>query len=110
MRKGYLILNAAISDPALYDEYRILAKPSLERHGGKIIVRTEQAVAVEGECVPALLVIVEFATFAKAREHYESPEYQDALGKRLQAATCTALLVEGTDSPPGPVAPSLWSS
>lgn len=110
MKKGYLILSVAITDPALYEEYRILAKPSLERHGGKIIVRSDQVDVLEGECLPPLLVIVEFESLGRAREHYESDEYRNALGKRLQAATCHALLVEGTASPIGPVALGLWGS
>jgi uncharacterized protein (DUF1330 family) len=110
MKKGYLILSVAIIDAALYDEYRVLAKPSLERFGGKIIVRSDQVDVLEGECRPPLLVIVEFPSLGRAREHYESTEYRNAIGKRLQAATCKALLVEGTGSSIDPAPPRLLDS
>ena len=93
---AYLIADTQLTDPDAYEEYKRKAKPLAERHGGEYIVRGGDMMLKESELwSPARLVVVRFPSMDKAREFYESPEYQQALGISKRSARRTVVIVEG---------------
>lgn len=83
---AYVISEVEVRDEQLAARYRTLAEQSIERFGGRYLVRGERPDAVEGDWTPARrLVIVEFPTMERARAWYASPEYAEALELRGKA-------------------------
>jgi len=76
------------------DSYRDLAAQSIERHGGRYLVRGGDQEVLEGEWSPAT-IIVEFPTIEAARSWYDSSDYAEALRYRDGALERDLVLVEG---------------
>jgi uncharacterized protein (DUF1330 family) len=92
---AYLILDIHVEDPEEYAAYRERAPATLEAYGGRYLVRGGPHEVVEGDWNPERVVVVEFPSVERAREWYESPEYQEIVGLRLRAAPSNTVLVEG---------------
>ena len=92
---AYVISEVEPRDPLLMERYRTLAAASIERHGGRYIVRGGAAECVEGGPPVKTLVIVEFTDMARAREWYASPDYAAALTVRAGALERRLVFVEG---------------
>ena len=92
---AYVISEVEPRDAALFAQYRALAAASIERHGGRYIVRGGAAECVEGGPPVKTLVIVEFPDMARAREWYASPDYAEALKVRPGALERRLVFVEG---------------
>jgi len=94
---AYLIVNYDVDDPALYGEYQQGATPAL-RVGTDcdVVVFDPDSQHVEGDSVGKQTVVLKFDSMEKAREIYESGDYQAVVGKR-HAATSKhfAVLVNG---------------
>ena len=74
--------------------YRRLAAKSIERHGGRYLVRGGKQQILEGDWTPAT-IIVEFPTVEAARAWYASSDYAEALKHRDAALERDLVLVEG---------------
>ena len=94
---AYVISEVEPRDAALFVQYRALAGATIERYGGRYIVRGGAAELVEGGPQVKTLVIVEFPSMARAREWYGSPEYAEALKVRAGALERRLVFVEGVD-------------
>jgi uncharacterized protein (DUF1330 family) len=93
---AYVISEVEILDEGRADVYRSLAAASIERYGGRYLVRGRLPVAVEGDWPDAeRLVVVEFPDMERAREWYASAEYARALEVRGTALRRRLLFVEG---------------
>ena len=92
---GYLIADIDVHDPDAYDEYRRLVAPTIDRYGGKFVVRGGPDEVMEGDWVPHRIIVLEFESVARAKQWYGSDEYAPALAIRLKAATSSTIIVEG---------------
>ena len=94
---AYVISEVKVLDRALIDQYRSLAAASIERYGGRYVVRGGPVDCVEGARDPERsFVVVEFPDMARAKEWYASPEYAEALKvRRAGALERTLVFVEG---------------
>jgi uncharacterized protein (DUF1330 family) len=94
---AYVISEVKILDEDLIAQYRPLAAASIERHGGKYIVRGGPVDCVEGERDPErAFVVVAFPDMARAKAWYASPDYAEALAvRRAGALERTLVFVEG---------------
>jgi uncharacterized protein (DUF1330 family) len=94
---AYLIVNYDVDDADLYGEYQKGAAPAL-RLGSEceVLVFDRDSQQIEGAGAGKQTVVLKFESMDKAREIYESGEYQAVIGKR-HAATSKhlALLVDG---------------
>jgi uncharacterized protein (DUF1330 family)/ketosteroid isomerase-like protein len=98
---GYVIMDAEVTDPDGYEEFRRLAATAIADHGGRYLVRGGALEALEGEWHPRL-VLLEFDTLEAALGFYRSDGYQAAREIRLRTATARVAAVEGTgDGPEG---------
>ncbi len=95
MTKGYLLMQVDVSNPEQYGEYMKLTPGLIEKFGGRFIVRGGRAVTLEGPAARGRVVVVEFPTFERAQQFYNSPEYTAARALRAGAAEAQMILVEG---------------
>ena len=82
---AYVIFDVVSAEVDQMTGYLEKATASLEAFGGKVIVASNEVDVREGDWHPKRIVIIAFATMAKAQGWYESPHYREALPIRLQA-------------------------
>jgi uncharacterized protein (DUF1330 family) len=92
---GYLIMDAEVTDPDGYEEFKRLAAAAIADHGGRYLVRGGALEALEGDW-HTRLVLLEFDTLEAALRFYRSDAYQGAREIRLKTATARLAAVEGT--------------
>ena len=79
MPKGYFLsAHRSPADPEKRAAYLELAGPAILKAGGKVLSSTSNVIAHEN-VKEEQTVLVEFESFAKAIEAYESEDYQKAL-------------------------------
>ena len=92
---AYIIVEIDIVDPAGYDEYKKLAGATVEKYGGKYIVRGGRTEALEGDWKPKRNVVLEFASMQRAKEWLNSEEYREPRKMRHRTARTKMIVVEG---------------
>ena len=92
---AYLIAEIEVTDPETYEEYRGQVAPTVERYGGRFLVRGGVVRELEGEWTPKRLVVIEFSDMASLRQWYQSDEYERLKKIRQSSSTATVLAVEG---------------
>ena len=95
---AYLIYDAVVTDPQKYEQYKSLAPAAIAAYGGKYVVRGGKHESVEGDWKPNRMVMLEFPTYAKAQEFWNSPEYTAARKSREGAAVAKAVIVQGLEA------------
>jgi len=93
--RAYVIVEIEITDPVGYEEYKTLAAATVEKYGGKYIVRGGQTEVLEGDWKPKRIVVLEFPTMARAKEWLNSEEYREPRKMRHRTAKTNMLVVEG---------------
>ena len=94
---AYLIVNYDVENPELYGEYQGGAAPAL-RVGSEceVVVFDPDSTRVEGDNTGKQTVVLKFESIEKAKEIYESGEYQAVVGKRHDSTSKHfAVLVNG---------------
>jgi uncharacterized protein (DUF1330 family) len=84
-----------ITDPAKMDEYRKHVRATVEKYGGRYLVRGGKFDLVEGKWKPVFPVLLEFPNLAQAHRWYNSEEYRDLKALRLDATRSNAVFMEG---------------
>lgn len=92
---AYVIIQGQVTDPAKYDEYKAKTPATLQKYGGKFIVRGGAAEDLEGKWDTGRVVVLEFPNVDAAKNWYHSPEYRKARAIREGAANMTFTVVEG---------------
>ena len=95
MKKGYLIVRINIKNTELFQQYPPLSTKAVEKFGGKYLIRGGKFDVVEGEWPAERTTVVEFKSFDKAREFYNSLEYNEAKKVRQESADTDFILIEG---------------
>jgi uncharacterized protein (DUF1330 family) len=88
---AYVIVQVDVHDPVRYEDYKTLVPPSLEKFGGRFLVRGGKTHTLEGSWAPARFVMVEFPSVERAKAWWASPEY--AAAKALRQATADSMLI-----------------
>ena len=94
---AYLIVNYNVENPELYGEYASAASPAMKIGDAcQLIAFDGKTERIEGDSAGHQTVVLRFESKEKAREIYESGDYQAVVGKRLEATSSHfAILVEG---------------
>jgi len=92
---AYVIAEVNVTDPDQFAEYRKLVPATIEKYGGRFVVRGGTVETKEGGWSPSRVVVVEFPSMDQARKWYHSSEYAPALAMRLKAAETRLIFVEG---------------
>lgn len=92
---AYLIVDLEITDPAGFEEYRQQVPATLEKYGGKYLVRGGRTEVLEGDWQPRRVVVLEFANAAQAKAWWASEEYRAPKALRQRTARTNLILAEG---------------
>ena len=92
---AYVIAKVKVTDWDRYKDYMKLTPATIEKFGGKFIVRGGRLTTLEGAETTERIVLIEFASLEKAEEWYHSREYTEAKKKREGAATASFIAVDG---------------
>lgn len=93
---AYMIAHVKkIHDQDAYAEYRKMVPSSVEKYGGRFIVRGGAVEVAEGDWQPGRLVVIEFPDVATARAWLDSEEYAPARKLRMDNADADLIVVEG---------------
>ena len=89
---AYFIAQYVVNDPKLYREYQAAAGPTIQASGGELVAFDIAAETIEGTPPGPQTVIIKFESVEKAKEWYNSADYQKVVGKRLQATNGFAII------------------
>ena len=92
---AYLISDVTMRNAEAFQTYRTRAAASIERYGGRYLVRGGPIETLEGDWAPRAIIVVEFDDLERARAWYRSPEYAAALAVRDEALSRNLILVDG---------------
>ena len=94
----YLVVDTLLTNPELYEQYKLKARPIVEHYGGEYLARGGKlSVKEDALWSPTRVVLIRFPTAAQAEQFYQSPEYQDqaVLGIGNEAARRTVFFLDG---------------
>ena len=92
---AYIIVDVEVTDPEVYRTYTQPVQATIEKYGGKFLVRGGQTETLEGDWQPQRFVVLEFPSVEQARTWYSSPEYTAIIGIRHHAANSNMILAQG---------------
>ena len=92
---AYVIVELEITEPVEYEEYKKAAGATVEKYGGKYIVRGGPCETLEGDWNPKRIVILQFKDADRARAWLASAEYAEPRKMRHRTAQTRMILVEG---------------
>ena len=92
---AFVVVQVDVKDPGRYEGYKKMVPPSLEKYGGKFVVRGGQVHVMEGTWSPKRFVLVEFPSVEQAKAWWNSPEYAEAKALRQATADSQLIIVEG---------------
>ena len=92
---AYVVIQAEVTDPVQFKQYQELAGPAVRKYGGRVLAAGGNFESLEGTWPRPTLVILEFASLEKAKDWYDSPEYQEAIVAREGAAVFDLVAIEG---------------
>ncbi len=96
--KGYIYAELEVTDPEYFNaEYAPRVQPVLQKYGAKFLVAGGAPEVREGDRVVRRIVFLEFDSPQRAREFYDSPDYQEVIGYRFVSARAHLYILEGTD-------------
>jgi uncharacterized protein (DUF1330 family) len=91
---AYVIVEIDIVDPAGYEEYKKLAGATVERYGGKYVVRGGAAETLEGDWDPKRIVVLQFGSMQRAKDWLNCEEYREPRKMRHRTAKTKMIVVE----------------
>ncbi|MCX7174688.1 MAG: DUF1330 domain-containing protein [Proteobacteria bacterium] len=93
---AYLVVDTALTNPEVYETYKLKAKPLVEKYGGEYLDRGGKLSVKEQKLwAPTRMVLIKFPSAADAERFYQSEEYQAVLEIGLRSADRTVVILEG---------------
>ena len=92
---AYVIVEIDILDPERYEEYKKLAGATVEKYGGKYIVRGGGTEVLEGDWNPKRIVVLQFDSMQRAKDWLNCEDYREPRKMRHRTAKTNMILVEG---------------
>ena len=83
---AYVVIQVNVTDAEKYEDYKKLTPASIEKYGGRFLVRGGEHENLEGKLAHSRLVLLEFSNVERAKEWYASPEYGEVRAVRAGAA------------------------
>jgi len=94
-KKGYILAQIDVTNQTQYAEYAKLSPGVIERFGGHFLARGGKTETLEGAAGKGRVVVIEFPSYERAKQFYNSVDYQTVRKIRAGAATVQFVLVEG---------------
>ena len=92
---SYVIADVQVTDPTKFQEYSNQVPSTVEKYGGKYLVRGGDTERAEGNWEPKLMVVLKFEDMEQLKRWYHLPECSDPLQLRHHSANSSILFVEG---------------
>ena len=92
---AYFIVDIEITDPTAFEEYRKQVPATIEKYGGKPVVRDGLMEVLDGDWRPKRVVVTEFPSMGQAKRWYDSEEYRALKALRMRTSKANVILVEG---------------
>jgi uncharacterized protein (DUF1330 family) len=92
---AYVIGNFKLLDAAIIERYRREAPATIEKYGGRYLVRGGAVDILEGDFVPNRITLLEFPSVERAKAWYESSEYHPLAELRQSGASGDLFIVAG---------------
>jgi len=92
---AYVVVQVDVKDPGRYEDYKKMVPPSIEKFGGRFLVRGGKTHTMEGGWAPRRFVLVEFPSVEQAKAWWDSPEYREARDLRWATADSQLIIAEG---------------
>ena len=92
---AYVIGEIEVTDAAVYEDHRKQVAATVQKYGGRFVVRGGKVEALEGGWSPKRLVMLEFPSMEQAQKWYRSSEYAPLIALRQRASRGRLVLVEG---------------
>jgi uncharacterized protein (DUF1330 family) len=96
---AYMIAEIEVTNPDGYKEYTTLVPATIEKYGGRFLVRGGKAHPVEGEWPERRRVIIEFPSIEAAKRWWDSPEYAEPKALRRANSQGRLIFLEGVSQP-----------
>lgn len=94
--KGYCLFdNVHVSDFSKLEEYKQKTAPIVARYGGRYVILGGQFKVIEGDWTPTYLVMIEFPSYEKANDWYQSEDYGELKALRQSAVNSHGIIIEG---------------
>ncbi len=92
---AYVIADIEVKDAVSYEEYKKGVGATVEKFGGRFVVRGGTVKPYEGGWNPKRLVVIEFPDMVTLDAWYRSADYKPLLDMRLAATNGSLVAVEG---------------
>ena len=99
---AFFLAQYGVHDEAMYREYVMAVGPTLAPYGASLVFADATAEVLEGEVAGPQSVVLRFDSVERLWGWYESDEYQQILGKRLQSTEGFALIARERTVPESP--------
>ena len=94
---AYVIVNVKVHDPETYKEYVKLSPISISAHGGRFLARAGKSEVLEGDIPANRMVVLEFPSYERAKEWWDSEMYRMPKALRQSASEASMILVDGVE-------------
>lgn len=95
---AYFIVDIEVRDADGMREYREAVPATVQKYGGRYLVRAGRWEIVEGNWKPRTIVVLEFPSVEQAKRWYDSEEYRRWKMQRQKASESNVILVEGIEA------------
>jgi uncharacterized protein (DUF1330 family) len=92
---AYVIGDVEVKDPEGYKQYTSKVLATIERHGGRFLVRGGPHHSLEGKWQPHRVVVIEFPNMAALEAWYRSSDYGPLVKIRQRFSEGSLVAVEG---------------
>ena len=92
---AYIIAEVDVTDPAGFEEYRKQVPATIQKYGGRYVVRGGNTKTLEGGWAPKRLVVIEFPSVEQAQRWYDCEEYRAPKTLRIKTTHSRLILAEG---------------
>ncbi|HEY7753293.1 MAG TPA: DUF1330 domain-containing protein [Steroidobacteraceae bacterium] len=92
---AYIIAQIEITDPERYADYAKQVPATIAKFGGRYLARGGKAEALEGKLAGKRIAVVEFDSYERAKDWYESQDYAGPKALRRGASVSSLVLVDG---------------
>ena len=92
---AYVIVDLDVKDHAALEGYRRAVPATLEKYGGRFLVRGGASEVLEGDWRPKRVVLLEFPSMDALKRWYHSEEYKPLITLRQEHSTGDLVAVEG---------------
>ncbi len=95
---AYFIVDLTIEDMPGLQHYIQAVPATIQKYGGRYLVRGATWEALEGGWEPNRIVVLEFPSLERAKAWYSSEEYKPLKQERQKASRANIVLVEGVQA------------